>query len=61
IKDYRLQYRVNNGAWHTVYSATTRTTLSLKVAHGKTIQFRARARDMRLNVGPWTVGPGIRS
>lgn len=56
IKDYKLQYRIGSGSWRTLYKHTTLTTATLKVAHGKKVQFRVRARDTHLNIGAWTVG-----
>jgi uncharacterized protein YkwD len=59
IKDYKLQYRIGSGNWRTVFLATTRTATTLKVAHGKTVQFRVRARDVQLNKGVWTLSNSL--
>jgi uncharacterized protein YkwD len=54
IKDYRLQYRLNGGAWQTLLTATTATSTWILVGKGKKVEFRIRARDVHLNVGAWS-------
>ena len=55
IKDYRLQYRLNGGSWQTLLKATTRTSKQLVFTKGKTVEFRIRARDVKLNSGSWSL------
>jgi hypothetical protein len=52
---YHVQRRVDGGAWTTVWSSTTRTSLALVVPTNHTYEFRIRARDKAGNYGSWSV------
>ena len=56
LRDFVVNYRVDNGAWKTLRSGTTATSITLShrpAGHVYTIAVRAR--DRRLNVSPWAV------
>ena len=51
---YRVERRVDGGAWTTVWSTTTLKSLSLNLPAGHSHEFRVAARDKAGNWGPWS-------
>jgi uncharacterized protein YkwD len=55
LRNFDVQYRVGKGAWRTIRSWTTATSLSLgSRAHGHWYGLRVRARDNRGNLSPYS-------
>jgi hypothetical protein len=58
IASYRLQRRVNNGAWTTVHlPARTSTSVTQSLSFGKTYRYRARATDTEGFTSAYAYGP----
>jgi uncharacterized protein YkwD len=51
---YKVQRRVDGGAWTTVWSSTTARSMTLQVAVNHTYEFRVAARDKAGNWGAWS-------
>jgi uncharacterized protein YkwD len=51
---YKVQRRVDGGAWTTVWSSTTARSMTLQVAVNHTYEFRDAARDKAGNWGAWS-------
>lgn len=51
---YRVQRRVDGGAWATVWSSTTVRSMSLQLPLNHTYEFRVAARDKAGNWGSWS-------
>ena len=61
LKDYDVQYRVDNGAWLTLQSHTSTTNVTLTGRPGgHTYAIRVRDRDRRNNLSVWTVARTVR-
>lgn len=54
VASYDVQRAYNGGAYQTIKSATTATSLDWSMTPGVTYKFRVRARDKAGNVGAWT-------
>jgi uncharacterized protein YkwD len=55
LRDFDVQYRVDNGPWKTILSHTTSTQLLLKNrARGHSYAVRVRDRDRRNNLSGWS-------
>jgi hypothetical protein len=54
VASYDVQRSYNGGAYQTIKSATTATSLDWSMTPGTTYKFRVRARDKAGNVGAWT-------
>ena len=54
IASYDVQRAYDGGAYGTIASATTATTLNWTMTPGHSYKFRVRARDKAGNVGSWT-------
>jgi hypothetical protein len=55
VATYRVQIRVDGGAWRTVVSATRATARTMRdLARGHRYSLRVRATDKAGNVGAWT-------
>lgn len=63
VVSYDVARSVDGGAWATVASATTATSLDTTLASGHTYRFRVRSRDVAGNVSAWVEGsllkPGL--
>jgi hypothetical protein len=53
IANYDVQRSYSGGAYATIASATTATSMNLTMAPGHTYRFRVRSRDKAGNVGAW--------
>jgi uncharacterized protein YkwD len=51
---YKVQRRVDGGAWTTVWSSTTTRSMTLQLTLNHTYQFRVAARDKAGNWGSWS-------
>jgi uncharacterized protein YkwD len=61
LKDYDVQYRVDNGAWSTLRSKTTTTRVTLTGrSSGHSYSVRVRDRDRRNNLSAWTLARTVR-
>ncbi len=54
LGSFKVQRRVDGGAWTTVSASTTRTSLTLELPAGHTHVFRVAARDNAGNLGAWS-------
>lgn len=55
LRDFDVQYRINNGTWVLLRDNTTQTSLSLANRYpGRNYSIRVRATDRRGNVGAWS-------
>jgi uncharacterized protein YkwD len=60
LRGFYVQYRVDNGAWHTIRSNTTATALTLyNRPHHHSYSFRVRSADRRGNLSAWTAAKRI--
>ncbi|MBI3747871.1 MAG: hypothetical protein HY262_03345 [Chloroflexi bacterium] len=53
LRDFEVQRRLAGGAWQSA-GITTRTSLSVTLARGKTYEFRVRSRDKAGNRSAWS-------
>jgi uncharacterized protein YkwD len=51
---WKVQRRTDGGAWTTIWSSTTRASITVEVAGGHTYEFRTAARDNAGNWGAWS-------
>ena len=58
IASYDVRRSRNGGAWQTIASRTTDTSLQTTVTPGHSYRFMVRARDRAGNVGSWSGGSG---
>jgi hypothetical protein len=54
LHSFRVQQRVDGGAWTTIVASTTAKTLTVDRAGGHTYRFRIAARDVAGNWGAWS-------
>lgn len=55
LRDFNVRYRVDNGTWHRIRTATTATSITLRYrAHGHSYWISVQSRDRRGNLSPWS-------
>jgi uncharacterized protein YkwD len=54
LHSFKVERRVDGGAWTTVLTSTTLRTVTLDLARGRTHEFRVAARDYAGNWGAWS-------
>lgn len=59
LRSFEVQRRIDQGAWVSIWTSTTRRTLSSFVQVGHRVQVRVRARDAAGNVGAWSSPVGL--
>lgn len=60
IDRYELAQSTDGGAWTSLSTALTATSLDRALGHGHSYRFRVRAVDAAGNVGAWMTGPTFR-
>ncbi len=54
LASYRVERRLDGGAWTLIWAATGRRTFSISLATGHAYQFRVAGRDHAGNLGAWS-------